>query len=142
MITRTPWNVISVVGDACMDEAPADEFERMGCDGSQLAGAMAEAGGGEGELFDELDGTFDGALPGEVLAEIFVCGFGQEVVEELLLSLLDEFVEDGGVGGEGEAGDRVRMEVSREGGGMVGGVKAVPEGVVVEGLGAAMDCRF
>ena len=120
MITRTPWNVISVAGDACMDEAPADEFERMGGDGSQRAGAMAEAGGGEGELFDELDGTFDGALPGEVMAEIFVCGFGQEVVEEFLLGLLDKVIEDGRVGCEGEAGEGVRVEVGGERGGLGG----------------------
>jgi hypothetical protein len=30
----------------------------------------AGAGGGEGELLDELDGAADGSLPGEVLARI------------------------------------------------------------------------
>ena len=49
----------------------------MGGDGSQRAGAAAEVGRSEGQLFDELDGAFDGALPGQVLAEIFVYGLGQ-----------------------------------------------------------------
>jgi len=83
----------------------------MGGDGSQCAGAVAEAGRSEGQLFDELDGTFDGALPGEVLAGTLVFRLGQEVVEEFLLSLLDEFVKGDGIWGESQAGEGVRIQV-------------------------------
>jgi hypothetical protein len=60
-----------------------------------------------------------------------------KVIEQLLLGLVDEAVEDGGVGGEGQAGDGASLEVGGNGCGRPGGVEAVLEGVAVGGLSAA-----